>query len=75
MSFEIGSFNNSSRYRGNGEKYTFQTIGSRYHGLGVGRWFDTENGTQAAYSETDIELGLPYIQVTAMTVVYIIRAK
>ena len=40
-----------------------------------GPWLYTENGQRNIFNETDNDLGDLYVQVTAMTVVFIMRVK
>ncbi|MFA5857623.1 MAG: hypothetical protein WC955_01000 [Elusimicrobiota bacterium] len=68
-----GSFNESTRYSGNGTKYAGQS--GTYYGAAYAQWNDTENGALVTYSTTDNTLGYPYIQVTAMTMVWIMKTK
>ncbi len=72
-----GLFNNSSRYSGNGSTYAGST--GPYFGACYGMWYDTENGTLSSYTDANAgqpnNLGNPYVQVTAMTVVFIMRVR
>lgn len=69
-----GSTNASTRYSGNGTQYTGVNTANYYGGNILGYFYDTENGTKNSYSSVD-NLGYPYIQVAAMTVVWIMRVK
>ena len=70
-----GIFNESSRYASNDNKYAFNNTSTTYYGAAYGKWYNTEFGNQLSYSTTDRHLGYPYVQVTAMTVVFIMRVK
>ncbi|MFA5857622.1 MAG: hypothetical protein WC955_00995 [Elusimicrobiota bacterium] len=70
-----GSTNASSRFSGNTVKYTSSGASFTYYGMAFGKYYDTENGDLVSYSTTDNTLGYPYVQVTAMTMVWIMRIK
>ncbi|MBI5493871.1 MAG: hypothetical protein HY904_02525 [Deltaproteobacteria bacterium] len=69
-----GVTNPSTAYAGNGSRYTGNG-GGVYYGACYGQFNDSENGTLISYSTGDNTLGNPYVQVTAMTVVYIMRVR
>ena len=71
-----GIMNNSSRYLGNALKYSFTGMDNpEYYGAPYGQWLDTENGMKRNFNSADNDLDLLYVQVTAMTVVFIMRVK
>lgn len=69
-----GNLNGSTVYTGNANLYN-GIGGGTYYGACYGQFNESENGTRLSYSTSDNSLGSPYVQVTAMTVIYIMRIK
>lgn len=70
-----GATNGSTYPTGNANKYNFSYSGSNYYGINYGRIMDSENGNTTTYNASSNGLGGGYMQVAAMTVVYIIKTK
>ena len=71
-------YNESTRYYHNGSEYAFawtRDSGNGYYAAPFARFFNTERGTFNSYGSSSSYLNNVYFQVTAMTVVYIIRVK